>query len=34
VVQRARDRATDAARRAGDERGLAGQVEHGALLAG
>ena len=27
-VQRARDRAADAAGRAGDERGLAGQIEH------
>ena len=32
AVQRAGDRATDAAGRAGDERGLAGKVEHWALL--
>ena len=31
-VQRARDRAADAAGRAGDERGLAGQIEHAAPL--
>ncbi len=33
-VQRARDRPADAAGRAGDERGLAGQIEHDVLASG